>query len=110
MLILGGLLVVIPVISAKSIYYKKFTFIQSNGAFNFYLGNHKNASGTCELRPGLAWRKTHLEAEKVAKEKNISLIIILILIVCFISSFVVVYFSYTNDVENYDVFVEDFEA
>jgi Flp pilus assembly protein TadD len=72
MLMLGGLLVVVPVISAKSIHYKKFTFIQSNGAFNFYLGNHKNASGTCELRPGLAWRKTHLEAEKVAKEKNIS--------------------------------------
>ena len=72
MLILGGLLVVIPVIGAKSLHYKKFTFIQANGAFNFYLGNHLNASGTCELRPGLAWRKTHIQAEKEAQKQNIS--------------------------------------
>ena len=72
MLIIGGILVIAPVIVAKSIHYKKFTFIQSNGAFNFYLGNHKDASGTCELRPGLAWRKTHIKAAKIAKEQNIS--------------------------------------
>ena len=59
-------------IIAKSVHYEKFCFTQANGGFNFYLGNCENADGTCRIRPGLAWRRLHLEAEKEADNKKIS--------------------------------------
>ncbi|MBO5990934.1 MAG: hypothetical protein J6R00_04725 [Lentisphaeria bacterium] len=59
-------------ITAKSVHYGKFCFVQENGAFNFYLGNSEGADGTCRIRPGMQWRKLHLEAEREAEQKGVS--------------------------------------
>ena len=56
----------------QSVHYGKFTFVQANGGFNFYLGNSAQADGTCRLRPGLEWRKIHLAAEKESEKRGIS--------------------------------------
>ena len=56
----------------QSAHYEKFTFVQANGGFNFYLGNSVKADGTCRIRPGLEWRKLHLESEKESKKRGIS--------------------------------------
>lgn len=40
--------------------------IQANSGFNFYLGNNPRSDGTCYLRPGPEWDKTHLVAGRVA--------------------------------------------
>ena len=60
------------VVLGKSLHYGKFTFVQANGGFNFYLGNSPEADGTCRLRPGMAWRRPHLAAEKEAEKRGIS--------------------------------------
>lgn len=59
-------------ITTKSVHYGKFCFVQENGAFNFYLGNSEGADGTCRIRPGMQWRKLHLEAEREAEQKGVS--------------------------------------
>lgn len=59
-------------VTIKSVHYGKFCFVQANGGFNFYLGNSPSADGTCRIRPGMTWRKTHLAAEKEAAERKIS--------------------------------------
>lgn len=56
----------------KSVHYGKFCFVQANGGFNFYLGNSSGADGTCRIRPGLVWRRLHIEAEKEAEKLQIS--------------------------------------
>ena len=69
-----GLLVAVTgvFVIAKSLHYGKFCFVQANGGFNFYLGNSAEADGTCRLRPGLAWRRLHLESEKEAEKLGVS--------------------------------------
>lgn len=70
--ILPLLLITGAVSAVKSVNYGKFVFIQSNGGFNFYLGNSPESDGTCRLRPGLEWRRLHLAAEQEADSRNIS--------------------------------------
>ena len=70
--ILPVMLVTGAVSAVKSMNYGKFVFVQSNGGFNFYLGNSPDSDGTCRIRPGLEWRRLHLAAQKEADEKNIS--------------------------------------
>ena len=66
------LLVTGAVSGVKSLYYGRFVPVQANGGFNFYLGNSAKSDGTCRLRPGLEWRRFHLNAEKEAAEKGVS--------------------------------------
>ena len=58
--------------AVKSHTYSKFCFVQDNGGFNFYLGNSKDADGTCNIRPGLKWRNLHAAAEKEAQKRGVS--------------------------------------
>ena len=60
------------VVLGKSLHYDKFCFVQANGGFNFYLGNSEKADGSCRIRPGMEWRKIHLQSEKEAAKLGIS--------------------------------------
>ncbi|MBR7130524.1 MAG: glycosyltransferase family 39 protein [Lentisphaeria bacterium] len=54
LLVAGIMVLILPVIVAKTVYYEKFTGIQGNGAFNLWLGHNPDATGGCYLRPP-AW-------------------------------------------------------
>jgi len=68
----GVLLVTLPVVGIKSLHYGKLTGIQQNGGFNFWLGNNRDATGGCCLRPGPRWRKLHREADAEALRRGVS--------------------------------------
>ncbi len=68
----GALLVIAPVIIAKSVHYKQFCGIQANTGFNIWLGNNAEADGTCYLRPGLRWNKLHRQAAEKSRKEHIS--------------------------------------
>lgn len=68
----GVFLIVLPVVSVKTLYYGKLAGIQQNGGFNFWLGNSPAATGGCWLRPGPVWRKLHKEADAEAVRRGIS--------------------------------------
>ncbi len=59
----GVILIIAPVVIAKSCYYGKFCWVQDNGAYNFWIGCNPDATGGCYLRPGKAWSRP-LEAGK----------------------------------------------
>ncbi|MBR2372652.1 MAG: tetratricopeptide repeat protein, partial [Lentisphaeria bacterium] len=68
----GVVIVLIPVITAKSIFYGKLTSLQANTGFNIFLGNNARATGACYMRPGNIWRKSHIQAKQHAAARNIS--------------------------------------
>ncbi len=57
----GGvfLLTLLPCSVTRSVQARKVVFIQQNSAFNLYLGNHENATGTCCIPPGDEWNRIH---------------------------------------------------
>lgn len=69
-LLFGILLAVGTYTVINSRHYGKFTPVQANGAFNFWLGNNPESTGGCYLRPGAEWRRIHREAEKAAEESG----------------------------------------
>ena len=68
----GVLLLILPVITIKTLHYGQLTGIQQNGGFNFWLGNNTDATGGCYLRPGPRWRLLHKQAAEEAERRNIS--------------------------------------
>ena len=68
----GVILAVLPVLTAKTLHYGKITGVQSNSAFNIYLGNNPAANGLCYMRPGNLWRKTHVQATDLSQKREIS--------------------------------------
>ena len=71
---LAVLVCVVPVSVSRSREAGRPVLVQSNGAFNFWLGNDGNADGTCRLRPGAEWKKFHgaaaAEAESAGTTKD----------------------------------------
>lgn len=57
-----ALVCILPVSVARSLEAGRPVLVQSNSAFNFWLGNSGNADGTCWLRPGAEWKKFHSAA------------------------------------------------
>ena len=68
----GVLLIAVPFLTAKSIHYQKISGIQGNTGFNIFLGNNPKADGLCYMRPGNTWRKSHIQAQKIAEKRQIS--------------------------------------
>ena len=66
----AGLLVLLPVSIARSLEAGRPVLVQSNSAFNLYLGNNAKADGTCYLRPGTEWKKLHRQARIEAEMRN----------------------------------------
>ncbi len=66
----AGLLVLLPVSISRSIEAHRPVLVQSNSAFNLYLGNNPAADGTCNLRPGAAWKEFHRKARGEAERRN----------------------------------------
>lgn len=66
----AGLLVLLPVSVSRSLEARRPVLVQSNSAFNLYLGNHAGADGTCRLRPGAAWKKFHRKTRFEAERRN----------------------------------------
>ena len=67
--IAGCMLLIVPVMAAKSIYYGKFTGIQNNSGYNLWIGNNPDATGGCYLRPGRSWQTplNHTRAEAAGR-------------------------------------------
>ncbi len=68
----SALLPVLPVSWIQSRLAGRPVLIQSNGAFNLYLGHNPEADGGCYLRPGPAWRRRHRIAEETARRRGVS--------------------------------------
>lgn len=68
----GIMLVLIPFLTLKSVHYHQLCGIQSNTAFNIFLGNNPKSTGSCYMRPGNTWRKHHYQTEKEAEKRQIS--------------------------------------
>ena len=66
------MLLIVPVVVAKSIYYGKFTGIQNNSTYNLWIGNNPDATGGCYLRPGRSWQTQLNNARTEAAEKGVS--------------------------------------
>ena len=63
---------VLPIAAYNTIALKDFVPIQANSGLNFFIGNNKDANGTCYLRPGPAWDAAAAEARKTAGAKTTS--------------------------------------
>lgn len=61
---------ILPVSICRSLEAGRPVLVQSNSAFNLYLGNHAGSDGTCSLRPGAAWKEFHRQARLLAEERN----------------------------------------
>jgi Flp pilus assembly protein TadD len=66
------LIILFPIFLFNGIKFGKIFPFQSNGGFNFYLGNNLDADGTCYIRPGPEWDKIHSETEFASSEAGIS--------------------------------------
>ncbi len=62
-----ALLVILPVSWIRSARAGRFVLVQNNSALNLYIGNHEQADGTCCIRPGIAWKELHRNAEEEAR-------------------------------------------
>lgn len=71
-MILGISLIVGGVSICNTVRLQRPVMVQTNSAFNFYLGNNPDATGSCYLYPGPAWQRFHADAEKKANEEGIS--------------------------------------
>ena len=58
----SALLTILPFSVSRSLRAGKPVLIQQNSFFNYYLGNHDGATGTCCIPPGDAWNDIHAEA------------------------------------------------
>ena len=54
--------VLLPCAAIRSFQAGKPVLIQQHSSFNFYLGNHEKATGTCCIPPGDRWNRIHAEA------------------------------------------------
>ena len=73
LLLLAGIsVIIIPVLTAKSLHYGKITGIQSNSFYNLWIGNNPDSTGGCYLRPGKMWRTPLENAQAESREKGIS--------------------------------------
>ncbi|MBE6357124.1 MAG: hypothetical protein E7058_08450 [Lentisphaerae bacterium] len=70
--IAGCMLLIVPVVVVKSIYYGKFTGIQNNSTYNLWIGNNPDATGGCYLRPGRSWQTPLNNARTEAAERGVS--------------------------------------
>ncbi len=68
----GALLLLLPVIAAKSVRYVQLTGVQSNAAFLVWLGNNPQAKGYCNLAPGQKLRQVRRETAQEAKARQVS--------------------------------------
>lgn len=68
----GAALMIAPAVLAKSLHYGKFTGIQSNGAFNLWIGHNPESDGGCYLRPGRMWRAPLDAAKTEARRRGVS--------------------------------------
>ncbi len=56
----------------QSMLAKRPVLVQTNSAFNLYLGNHQGADGSCMIRPGRAWTAFHRDAAREAALQRVS--------------------------------------
>lgn len=68
----GALAMILPVSLTNSFRAGRPVLIQTNSAFNLWLGNNPDATGSCYIRPGTRWRTLHREAEREATERGLS--------------------------------------
>ncbi len=66
------LLPVLPISWIQSRLAGRPVLIQTNSAFNLYLGHNPDADGSCYLRPGSAWREHHQTTAAEARQRGIS--------------------------------------
>ena len=66
----AGMAVLLPVSVSRSIEAQRPVLVQSNSAFNLYLGNNARANGSCYLRPGAAWKDFHRQTRLEAERRN----------------------------------------
>ncbi len=70
---LTAALPVLPIAAYNVLVLKEFIPIQANSGLNFFIGNNKNATGVCYLRPGPEWDRTMNEARRAVGEKSSAL-------------------------------------
>ena len=68
----AALVMIAPVVAARSLAAGRWVPVQHHGGYNLYLGNRIDADGTCNVRPGDGWRQLHAACAKKAEAAGLS--------------------------------------